>query len=59
MLPNEPRDVHSAEEAPDMVPLDGRDGQPVEQGGQDDPRTLDANDPLKDPHVVVDDDTQL
>lgn len=29
-------------------PLDGRDGQPVQEGSSDDPRTLDAMDPLRD-----------
>ncbi|WP_029068707.1 hypothetical protein [Jonesia quinghaiensis] len=66
MSTQEPFEVFSAEEAPDMVPLDGRDGQPVEEGGQDDPRTLDAHDPLKDPisqldqaGLTLDDDSAL
>ncbi|MFL4476026.1 hypothetical protein ACIPVK_18685 [Paeniglutamicibacter sp. MACA_103] len=36
------------------TPLDGRDGQPVEEGSSDDPRTLDTMDPLRDEQREVD-----
>lgn len=35
-------------------PLDGRDGQPVEEGSSDDPRTLSTMDPLRDEELEVD-----
>lgn len=39
---------------PDLeMPEDGRDGQPPEEGSQDDPETLDANDPLRDEQTVL------
>jgi hypothetical protein len=42
--------------APEAEPLDGRDSQPVPEGSSDDPRTLDADDPLRDPERLVDED---
>lgn len=36
------------------TPLDGRDGQPVEEGSSDDPRTLASMDPLRDEELEVD-----
>ncbi|MDO5745948.1 MAG: hypothetical protein Q4P23_15955, partial [Micrococcaceae bacterium] len=33
---------------------DGRDGQPVEEGSSDDPRTLSTMDPLRDEELEVD-----
>lgn len=34
-------------------PLDGRDSQPVTEGSSDDPRTLDAADPLRDAESLI------
>lgn len=34
-------------------PFDGRESQPVSQGSSDDPRTLDALDPLRDAELLV------
>lgn len=34
-------------------PFDGRESQPVEEGSSDDPRTLDAMDPLRDAELLV------
>lgn len=39
---------------PDLEqPRDGRDGQPPEEGSQDDPETLAAHDPLRDDEAVL------
>ena len=39
---------------PDVeMPQDGRDGQPPEEGSQDDPETLDVNDPLRNEQTVL------
>ncbi|MEE1619816.1 hypothetical protein ACQ3I4_00250 [Zafaria sp. Z1313] len=54
MSPTEqPEFTGSAPRSPDSEPLDGRDGQPVEEGSSDDPRTLDAVDPLKDVDALL------
>ncbi|MGJ9403133.1 hypothetical protein [Arthrobacter sp. KK5.5] len=47
------------EDAPEAEPLDGRDSQPVPEGSSDDPRTLEADDPLRDPELLVDEDGPL
>ncbi|GAA5225575.1 hypothetical protein [Paeniglutamicibacter antarcticus] len=46
----EPRKDYEAE----GNPLDGRDGQPVEEGSSDDPRALSTMDPLRDEELEVD-----
>ena len=38
-------------------PFDGRESQPVEEGSSDDPRTLDASDPLRDAELLVDEES--
>ncbi len=35
------------------APLDGRDSQPVAEGSSDDPRTLEALDPLRDAELLA------
>ena len=41
---------------PDLeVPLDGRDGQPSEDGSSDEPQSLEAHDPLRNEHAVLTD----
>lgn len=37
------------------VPLDGRDGQPPEEGSSDEPETLESHDPLRNKDVVLSD----
>lgn len=41
------------------TPLDGRDGQPPEEGSSDEPETLDAHDPLREKEpVLIETDTE-
>jgi hypothetical protein len=45
---NTPEYEPGRDEEAEGNPLDGRDGQPVQEGSSDDPRTLDSMDPLRD-----------
>lgn len=51
---NTPEFEPRSDEDDEGTPLDGRDGQPVEEGSSDDPRTLDTMDPLRDEQREVD-----
>ncbi|WP_411731850.1 hypothetical protein [Paeniglutamicibacter sp.] len=51
---NTPEFEPRLDEENEGTPLDGRDGQPVEEGSSDDPRTLDSMDPLRDEHRDID-----
>lgn len=48
MSMNTPEHEPGRDEDLEGNPLDGRDGQPVQEGSSDDPRTLDSMDPLRD-----------
>ena len=54
MSMNTPEYEPRTDEDAEGNPLDGRDGQPVEEGSSDDPRTLEAMDPLRDEWRKVD-----
>lgn len=51
---NTPEREPGRDEEAEGNPLDGRDGQPVQEGSSDDPRTLDTMDPLRDEQRAVD-----
>mgnify|MGYP007082236136 CR=1 FL=1 len=50
----DPENYHDDDELDLEEPLDGRDGQPPEEGSSDDPETLEKHDPLRkrDPILV-------
>jgi hypothetical protein len=47
-------EVEPGSEEVEGIPLDGRGGQPGQEGSSDDPRTLGAMDPLRDEQRAVD-----
>lgn len=49
----DPENYHDDDELDLEEPLDGRDGQPPEEGSSDDPTTLDEHDPLRAPDPVL------
>lgn len=53
MTENDPEFFGELDEPDLEMPEDGRDGQPPEEGSQDDPETLDANDPLRNDRTVL------
>ncbi len=54
MTLNNPESEPRMDQEAEGTPLDGRDGQPVEEGSSDDPRTLATMDPLRDEELDVD-----
>lgn len=54
MTLNNPEFEPRMDQETEGTPLDGRDGQPVEEGSSDDPRTLATMDPLRDEEREVD-----